>query len=421
VALNSTTHKLIETPYWWESGNPLPELPTEPPAKAELLIVGASIPGQGASTRNGGMLGAHPRVGFDTLSKHFGAEAATGIFNEAKDAFEFTTELIRRENIDCHFEQCGRIQMAWTRAHFEAQRKQVDQLRATTSMNLELLSREQLKDDINTPCYFGAIRFPEHASVQPRQMHDGMMSAVLRRGITVVQQCVIESIQQQSAGFIATTETGKTIHCDKVLMATNGYTQGNFGWFRQRVFPLPSFLIATEPLSANLIESLAPGRRMMVETRARYSYFRVAPDGSRIVFGGRASMRPITAAAAARRLRQTLSDVWPELADVAITHSWFGNTGYSFTHMPQVGTHNGMYFAMGYSGSGVAVAPYLGAKAGLLALGDDRGKTAYQQAVMSRRWFHRSSTPHFLKPASWWYHNVVDRAQKWQSARDHKQ
>jgi len=436
-------------PYWWrqESESPsglpfeLPSTSSELPAKTELLVIGAGytglsaaiaasdagakvvvvdagVPGEGASTRNGGMFGAHPRLGLDTLSKKFGAETATAIFYEAQDAFNFTSDLINREKIDCQFDQCGRIQLAWTKAHFAAQQNQVQQLRSVSNMKLELVEKDQLSKEINSPCYFGAIRFPEHASVQPRQLHDGLLRAALDRSITLIQRCPLEQVSKQHSHYVALARNGKQIQADKVVMATNGYTQGKFDWFARRVFPLPSYLIATEPLSNNLISSLAPGRRMMVETRARHSYFRISPDGSRIIFGGRASMTPIQPMLAANRLRQSLIQIWPELDRVKLTHCWSGFTGYSFTHMPQVGQHQGLHFSMGYSGSGVALAPYLGAKAAYQALGDARGETAYQQSFVESRWYHRARKPHFLKPANLWYQQVIDRKEETVARRD---
>ncbi len=433
----------LGTPYWWEHGATLDTFSTEPPVKAQVLVVGAGytglsaaiaahdagakvvvvdagIPGLGASTRNGGMFGAHPRLGFDTLAARFGEAAASGIYNEAQSAFDFTSNLIKTENINCHFDQCGRIQLAWTQAHLQSQREQVNKLRQVSNMNVELVEHDELEKEINSPCYFGGIRFPDHASVHPRQFHDGLIAAVIARGITLIQQCAIKKVEQQKKGLIATTNLGQALRCEKVIMATNGYTQGKFAWFASRVFPLPSYIIATEPLSANLIESLAPGKRMMVETRARHSYFRISPDGTRILFGGRAAMTPVSAHKAAKQLHKTLCEVWPDLMDTRVTHSWTGNTGYSFNHMPQIGSHQGIHYSMGYSGSGVALAPYLGAKAAWLALGDERGQSAYQHSSLASKWFFRGGKPLFLYAANAWYKQFVDRQESSQAKRDHQ-
>ena len=156
---------------------------------------------------------------------------------------------------------------------------------------------------------------------------------------------------------------------------------------------------------------------MMVETRARHSYFRVSPDDTRILFGGRASMVNIDMAEAARRQHATMCEVWPALHDVKLTHVWTGNTGFSFSHMPTVGAHDGIHYAMGYSGSGTVMAPYLGAKAACRALGLPEGETAYTRTRLRTRWFHRGGQPHFLRPADLWYRNWVDRRETWASKR----
>nr|MDJ0640924.1 FAD-dependent oxidoreductase [Paracoccaceae bacterium] len=189
-------------------------------------------------------------------------------------------------------------------------------------------------------------------------------------------------------------------------------------WHHRRVFPLPSYLIATEPLSPDLIARLAPGRRMMVETRARHSYFRISPDGSRILFGGRAAMVNIGLAKAARRLRQTLGEIWPELRDVKLTHAWTGNTGYSFGHMPHVGQAEGIHYAMGFSGGGTVLAPWLGRKAALQALELTEGETAFSVSRLEKRWIYAGGRPRFLQAANLWYRFVVDGREIRESRKD---
>jgi len=111
-------------------------------------------------------------------------------------------------------------------------------------------------------------------------------------------------------------------------------------------------------------------------------------------------------------------DVWPSLEGTRITHSWTGNTGFAFTHMPHVSVHDGIIYAMGYSGSGVAMAPYLGMKAGLLAVGHADGKTAYQNTPLKPHIVHPGGTPHFLRLVQLWHRYVLDTKDRRQDRRD---
>jgi glycine/D-amino acid oxidase-like deaminating enzyme len=429
-------------PYWWDHGAPVPPLPERPPPRADLLVIGAGytglgaaiaaaeagaevvavdagVPGQGASTRNGGMFGAHPRLPYQTLASRFGAEVARGVYGEARVAYEHTAGLIEREAIACDFQPTGRIQLAWTRADFAAQRRLVEAVTAVSDIRMEIVEREALAAEIATDRYFGAIRFPDHAAVHPRKLHDGMLAAALRRGVTVVANCPVAAVEPEGSGFAADTTSGRIV-ARRVVLAGNGYTRGAFRWLRRRVFPLPSFLLATEPLDPGLLARLAPGRRMMVETRARHAYYRLSPDGGRILFGGRAAMTPMPPERAAARLHRTMTDIWPELAGVRLTHAWSGMTGFAFTHMPHVGAWRGMQYALGYSGSGVALAPYLGAKAAFRGLGDPRGATAYAATRFATRAFHPGGAPWFLHAADLWFRHVVDRRQDAAARRDRR-
>lgn len=420
------------TPYWWADVD-WPDLDVEPPKDTDVLIIGAGYtglsaaiaasdagasvavldsvqPGQGASTRNGGMFGAHPRLPWDAVCKLFGRETADGIFSEAHTALEFAKSLIEREGIDCDLQQVGRIQLAWSKAHFEAQKRLAEVIKAKSKAAVRIVERAELGAEIDTEKYFGGIVFPEHCGIHPAKFHRGLLKAALERDIRVCAPVEALSIERTGDSFDIQTSAG-VVSARHLILATNGYTPKRFNWNARRVFPLPSYIIATEPLGANRVKALAPAGRMMVETRARQSYFRPSPDGTRILYGGRASIVNIPLDLAARRIHQTMSEVWPELKNTRLSHVWTGNTGYSFTHMPQVGEAGGVHFAMGYSGSGTVLAPYLGAKAAWRALGDPRGETAYADTKMPSRWFYTGGAPHFLHAADTWYRHIVDRVE----------
>ncbi len=418
-------------PYWWREGQAGDTPDDRLPDRTDLLVIGAGytglsaaisahdtgasvavvdagVPGHGASTRNGGMFGAHPRLGWEDLARSFGKNAADALFAEANPAAAFVRNLMNREEIACDYQQTGRIQLAWTERHFQSQRQLAAHVAAKSDVRVNVVERADLPDEIATDRYFGAITFPEHGAIHPRKFHEGLLGAVRSRNIPVVANNAVTALEQENQRWCATTRKG-VITADKVVLATNGYTPGTFRWHQQRVFPLPSYLIATERLPSDQIRALAPAARMMVETRARHSYFRISPDGTRILFGGRASMRDIPLPRAARRLRATMLEVWPQLAGVKLSHVWTGYTGFSFNQMPNVGGQDGLFHAMGFSGSGTVMAPYLGAKAALMALGAKGAETAYSLTTLRRSWMHRFSQPYFLQPADIWYRQWVDR------------
>ena len=205
-------------------------------------------------------------------------------------------------------------------------------------------------------------------------------------------------IRRQGTGFRVHTDQG-TVQASKVLIATNGYTGKDFPELRRRIIPVPSFIIVTEDLGTDRVRKLIPRSRMIVETRERHCYFRPSPDGSRIVFGGRAALlAKVSTEFATRELKKLMVQVFPELKAVKLTHSWRGFVCFTFDETPHVGQIDGVWHAMGYCGNGNTMAPYLGHKAALLMTGDPDGETAYAETPFPTRVWHRGY-PWFMPAA----------------------
>ncbi len=412
------SNELIATPWWWEGGAPDPAgLDDDPPREIDLAVIGggftgmsaaltaaeagasvlvldAMAPGQGASTRNGGMIGAPHRS--EVLSLLGGPRDDVGrrMIAEGMEAYEHTRDLYTKRGVDAGFRQSGRIALAYTRRHFEAQKRQAETLNRLAGAEVAVLERDEIAQHIRTEQYFGALLYPDHGGVHPRMAHDGLTRLALDAGALVVGRCPVTAVARDG---------------DRLIVATNGYTSRTTRWISRRIFRLPSFIIATEELAPDVIDRVAPGRRMMVETRARHSYFRPSPDGRRILFGGRAALHPIDERRAAERLRATMCEIWPEAADWRITHCWRGFTGFTFARLPHVGVRDGAHFAIGYCGNGVALSPWLGRKVAFRALGDARGETAFAETPLESRPYHIGGTPWFMPIASAWWRHVVDR------------
>ena len=420
-------------PYWWETDQKIVLEKYALPETLDVLVVGAGYTGlaagiianglgaktlivdaedigNGASTRNGGMFGAHPRVGWEQLSSNFGKETADQIFKEAFDSLTFVRDLISSEKINCDLIESGRLQLAWSQNDHEKQKKLVSVIEEKSNINVKIIPRNELVNEIKTERYYGGILFEDHCGINPFKFHNGLINALRRKEVPIVENMPVFSIERKGDRFKIHCGT-KVIYARNVVMATNGYTKHSFKWFKKRVFPVPSFLIATEDLPSELIQELSPQGRMMVETRLKYSYFRISPNGKKIIFGGRAAMKPIPLILAAQRLKIVMHDIWPELKKYRLSHVWTGFTGYSFNHIPHVGQYNGIHYAMGYSGSGTVLAAYLGAKAAYQALNDPRGKTGYSNTSFKTSPFHIFERPHFLSVADFWYRNISDRWQ----------
>jgi len=70
--------------------------------------------------------------------------------------------------------------------------------------------------------------------------------------------------------------------------------------------------------------------------------------------------------------------IFPELAAVGLTHSWYGYVGMHRDMVPRIFRRDGVLYATGFCGSGVVWARWLGTKAAALLLGDEvAGRSAF--------------------------------------------
>ena len=111
---------------------------------------------------------------------------------------------------------------------------------------------------------------------------------------------------------------------------------------------------------------------MLSDTKNLLYYFRLSPDG-RMVFGGRAAFTPTPVARSAEILARGMVEVFPELAGVPVEYAWGGQVAFTLDQMPHAGRLDGVHYALGYGGHGVAMATWLGARMGdaLAGAGDD--------------------------------------------------
>lgn len=93
--------------------------------------------------------------------------------------------------------------------------------------------------------------------------------------------------------------------------------------------------------------------------------------------------------------------IFPDLGDVSLSHSWRGFVAFTFDGTPHVGQAEGIWYACGYNGSGVAMAPYLGWRLAQKILGTDQGETGFDPAPFNQQPLY-GGNPWFLKVVEMW-------------------
>ena len=387
-----------DEPYWWEAA-PLAALPQAPVLPvADVAIVGAGYtglsaaitlaragrsvqvfdkqrPGEGASTRNGGITSGNIRPSHETMSRRFGQARADAILAEAKAAREDLYRFLAEEQIDCDFKLVGRFMGAATPKAYETQAREADRLARTLGIESYAVPRAAQQGYVGTEYYHGGSVRMDIGGLHPAKLHAGMLRVALAAGVLVHGETAVAGVEPDGDGFTVRTARGVT-RAAHVIAGPNGYADASDRWLRRRLVPVRSRIIATAPLSPNLMGALMPRRMMLSESRASHYYYRPSPDGTRILFGGRDGTIAGNPEWPTTALQNTLVELFPELQGTEITHSWFGQVAMNRDMVPRVFSRAGVRYAAGYCGSGTVWARWAGQKAALQVLGEDGGHTA---------------------------------------------
>ena len=331
-------------------------------AGIDVTVLEAETLGWGASTRNGGFVMPGFKLGTAALIRKFGVERARMLYETTRESLRFVGRLIAEEGIDCEYLRSGHVSVACRPSHYR-RLAESQALRARVfGHETTLVPPERMAEVIGSSVYHGGLIDPETGSLHPAKYFWGLAAAARRVGARLLEQTAVRSIRRAPGGFALDTARGQ-LRAREVIVATNGYSGPVHGELRRRVIPLSSYLIATAPLKESLAAELIPRSRMVSDTKNLLYYFRLSTD-RRLLFGGRVAFTPTAPAESARQLAAGMRSVFPQLRDVAVEYSWSGQVGFTRDQLPHAGVWNGVHYALGYCGHGVAMAGYLGARLG---------------------------------------------------------
>ncbi|WP_281967011.1 NAD(P)/FAD-dependent oxidoreductase [Roseovarius nanhaiticus] len=371
------------------------------------LVLDAEVPGWGCSSRNGGQISTSIKPSLAKLAVRHGRDRAEAIRAEGRAALDWISERIEAESIDCDFRRSGRFHAAHTPAAYEELARDADILRRTEGIEVEMIPRAEQRRELGSDAYHGAALFPRHGSLHPARYVHGLIRSALDAGARIMGETRVTGIASGPTGHDVQTPRG-TVRARDVIVATNGYTTGVTPWQQRRVIPIGSYIIATEPLDEGVMDRLFPADRIASDTCKVVYYYRPSPDRTRILFGGRVSAGETDTSISGPRLHHDMCRIFPELRQTRISHSWMGTVAYTFDELAHCGTHDGVHYAMGYCGSGVSMASYLGMRMGQKVLGLKEGQTAFDDLPFPTRPFY-TGRPWFLPAAVAWY--------RWNDAR----
>lgn len=388
--------------YWQESAGPWDDTrcaPLDGDAEAEIAIIGAGYTGLsaayhlardhgvaacvleagpigfGASGRNGGFccLGS-AKLSYGRMVARFGQEE-TGRFIRAQvEAVELVRALGCEQAIVFDAQGEGTITVAHRPSRMAELETEAAALARHGGGATALWSRDELRArGYASAEAFGALHQSVGFGLHPLKYVRGLADAALRRGARIHAFTPVSGWQIEAARHVLLTPRGR-VRARRVIIATNGFTRDSLHpALAGTLLPALSNILVTRPLSAAEIAAQGYSTETPVsDTRHLLFYVRLLPD-RRFLFGARGGIDASPQAQARQRawMERRLGDLYPAWKGVETTHFWRGFVCLSAALTPHVApleAARGVFCALAYHGSGVAMASWAGRAVGALSV-----------------------------------------------------
>jgi glycine/D-amino acid oxidase-like deaminating enzyme len=340
-----------------------------------VAVLEAETFGWGASSRNGGMVLTGLKLPAPILIKRYGRETAHKMYAASLESIDLVEQIVREENIDCNFTRCGHLEVACKQAQFDGYAESAALIQREFNHELRIIPKSELHREIGSDVYFGGMVDETSVSLNPARYVAGLASAAQHAGACLYDHTRVTSIAREEnnvASKLRVQTSKSAVTASEVLLASGAYTTEATPALRKKIIPIGSYIIATEVLPADLARELSPRNRMIYDSKHFLYYYRLTPD-NRMLFGGRAAFFPETENTirqSAEILRRGMIGVYPQLRGTKVEFVWGGTLDFTLDVMPHAGKIDGMYFAVGFAGHGVAAATWFGAKLAGLICGD---------------------------------------------------
>jgi len=346
---------------------------------AKVAVLEAETIGWGASSRNGGMVLTGMKLGVNQLISRYGRERTQRMYAASLASIDCVEQIVREEAIDCDFSRCGHLEVACKQKHFDDYARQAEVIAREFNHQLRVVQKSELSSEIGSNIYYGGMVDEVSAGCNPARYVAGLARAAIKAGAEIFEHTRVQTISRDSrqgeSGWKLSTSRG-TLWAQEVFVATSGYTGKATPALQKKIIPIGSFIITTEELPEKLARELSPRNRMIYDSKNYLYYYRLTPD-RRMLFGGRAAFFPETDQTireSSEILRRGMIEVYPPLSDAKLDYVWGGTLDFAFDIMPHAGQLDGLYYAVGYAGHGVAMATYQGQKIAELMSADQLGE-----------------------------------------------
>lgn len=323
----------------------------------KVAVVEANRVSWGASGRNGGQM-IRGISGESRILKKFGSEYADLLWQMRWRGHEIIHQRVEKYGIECDLKS-GYLDVA------SKQRQMADLEEEVALMEkyrfpyeYRLLDAAETADTIGTKAYVGALLNYRDGHLHPLNLCAGEAHAAANLGVQIFEQSPVTNIVHGASPRVATADG--YVACKTVIMAGHIWHQLEQQRLSGTTFQAGSFIIATEPLSAEIRQQINPKDLAICEVNNIIDYYRLSADG-RMLYGGRCNYSGRTPPSIKAAMLPRMLKIYPQLKNVTIDYAWGCSIGVVIRRIPMVGRiDDNIYYVQGYSGHGVNATHIMG-------------------------------------------------------------
>jgi gamma-glutamylputrescine oxidase len=334
-----------------------------------VVVLEAHRVGFGASGRNGGQVGSGQRQDQVWLEKTVGRDHARRLWDMAEDSKALVRDLIDRHGMPVTFYP-GVAHACYSDAETREAHGYADKLaRDYGYTQIERLDRAGIRRLIGSTSFAGGEIDRGAGHIHPLNFAIGLAKAASLAGARIHEESEVLAFTPGPKAVLKTAAGSVT--ADHVILAGNGYIGGLEPTYPSRVMPINNFILATEPLGERARDVLAEPVAV-ADSNFVVNYWRLSED-NRLLFGGGESYG-YRFPEILKTVRAPMLKIYPQLADVKITHGWGGTLAITMNRMPALmRPHPNVLAGSACSGHGVALSTLTGKLLAETVAGDASG------------------------------------------------
>jgi gamma-glutamylputrescine oxidase len=326
------------------------------------IVLEAQRVGWGASGRNGGqVLVGMGAEGECAIEEQLPPDQAKVAWDVSVEGLDLVQERIRDYGIDCDYRP-GYLSLVVKRRQRAPLERWARHIVEQYGYDLRFVEPGDMRDWVASDRYHSAVFDPRSGHMHPLKFCLGVARAAREAGAVIHENSPALHLERGPRPVLKTGQGSVT--CEWVLLAGNVYLD-EYGdeiapELGGRIIPVGTYIIATEPMDPARADGLMRGRPAASDENHILDYFRASAD-HRLLFGAGESYTARTPRNLVPRMRAKMLGVFPQLADLAITHSWGGFVDVSMNMAPDFGRlGTNVFYLQGFSGHGLSLSGMAG-------------------------------------------------------------